>query len=129
MRWSTSCTSCPQPPRAEGAAEWPFAIEKSWLVTNLGVSVEFMQPVAVLLLTITVAALVGAGLAAIDLLVPAGWWPALVVTGAAASLLLLTLFFHPWLVIGVAIDVVLLYLVLVNGWDPFAAGAAHRSMA
>ena len=119
----------PQPPRAEGAAEWPFAIEKSWLVTNLGVTVEFMQPVAVLLLTITVAALVGAGLAAIDLLVPAGWWPALVVTGAAASLLLLTLFFHPWLVIGVAIDVALLYLVLVNGWDPFAAGAAHRSMA
>ena len=53
----------------------------------------------------------------------------LVVTGAAASLLLLSLFFHPWLVIGVAIDVVLLYLVLVTGWDPFAAGAAHRSMA
>ena len=28
-----------------------------------------------------------------------------------------------------AIDVVLLYLVLVNGWDPFAAEAAPRSMA
>ena len=119
----------PQPPRAEGAAEWPFAIEKSWLVTKLGVGVQVMQPVAVLLLTITVAALVGAGLAIIDLLVPSAWWPALVVTGAAASLLLLSLFFHPWLVIGVAIDVVLLYLVLVNGWDPFAAGAALRSMA
>jgi hypothetical protein len=119
----------PQPPRAEGAAEWPFAIEKSWLVTNLGVSVEVMQAVAVMLLTITVAALVGAGLAIIDLVVPSAWWPALVVTGAGASLLLLTLCFHPWLVIGVAIDVVLLYLVLVNGWDPFAAGGAPWSMA
>ena len=128
MRWSTSLHRAPTPARG-GSGEWPFAIEKSWLVTNLGVSVEVMRPVAVLLRTRVLAALVGAGLAAIDLLVPAGWWPALVVTGAAASLLLLTLFFHPWLVIGVAIDVALLYLVLVNGWDPFAAGAAHRSMA
>ena len=119
----------PAPPRAEGAAEWPFAIGESWPVTNLGVSVDVMRPVAYLLVTVILVALVGAGLAIIGLVVPSAWWPALVVTGAGASLLLLTLCFHPWLVIGVAIDVVLLYLVLVNGWDPFAAGAAQRSMA
>lgn len=119
----------PAPPHAEGAPEWPFAIERSWPVANLGVSLEVMRPVAYLLVAVVLVALVGAGLAIIDLVVPADWWPALVVTGAAASLLLLSLFFHPWLVIGVAIDVVLLYLVLVTGWDPFAAGAAHRSLA
>ncbi|HKO34648.1 MAG TPA: hypothetical protein VJY85_12960 [Candidatus Limnocylindria bacterium] len=106
----------PAPPRAEGAPEWPFAIEKSWLVNRLGVSAEAMRPVAYLLVTVAVVALAGAGLAAIDLVVPAGWLQALVVTGAAASLLMLSLFFHPWLVIGMAIDVVLLYLVLANGW-------------
>lgn len=119
----------PAPPHAEGAPEWPFAIEESWAVTHLGISADVVRPVAYLLVAVVLVALVGAGLAAVDLLVPAAWWPALVVTGAGASLLLLTLSFHPWLVIGVAIDVVLLYLVLVNGWDPFAANAAHRSMA
>ena len=88
-----------------------------------------MRPVAYLLVAVVVVAMIGAGLATIGWIVPASWWPALVVTGTASSLLVLVLFFHPWLVIGVAIDVVLLYLVLVNGWDPFAAGAAHRSMA
>ena len=122
----------PAPPRADGAPEWPFAIERSWLVTNLGVSVDVMRMLAFLLVAITVVALVGAGLATIDLLVPAAWWPALVVVGAAASSVLLILFFHPWLVLGMAIDVVLLYLVLVNGWDPFAAGTAqalHREVS
>ena len=115
----------PAPPRAEGAPEWPFAIERSWLVTNLGVSVDVMRVLAYLLVAITVVALVGAGLATIDLLVPAAWWPAMVVVGAAASSVLLILFFHPWLVLGMAIDVVLLYLVLVSGWDPLATGAAQ----
>ena len=115
----------PAPPRADGAPEWPFAIERSWLVTNLGVSAGVMRPLAYLLVAVTVVALVAAGLATIDLLVAAEWWPGLVVTGAAASLLLLILFFHPWLAIGMGIDVVLLFLVLVNGWDPLATGAAQ----
>ena len=119
----------PAPPHPEGAPEWPFAIEKSWPITNLGVGLDIMRPVAHVLAAVVLVSLVGAGLAIIDLVVPSAWWPALAVTGATASLLLLSLFFHPWLVVGVAIDVVLLYLVLVNGWDPFAAGAALRSMA
>jgi hypothetical protein len=28
---------------------------------------------------------------------------------------------------GVAIDAVLLYLVLINGWDPFAAVPSHAA--
>jgi len=119
----------PAPPRVEGTPDWPFAIEQSWLVARLGVPADVMRPMAYLLVAVVVVALVGAGLAAIDLLIPAAWWSSLVVTGAAASLLLLILFFHPWLVIGLAIDVVLIYVVVVNGWDPFAAGAAHRFMA
>jgi hypothetical protein len=115
----------PAPARAEGAPEWPFAIERSWLVVNLGVSMDVMRLLAYLLVAVTAVALVAGGLATIDLLVPASWWPGLVVAGTTASLVLLVLFFHPWLVVGMAIDVVLLYLVLVNGWDPFAAAAAQ----
>jgi hypothetical protein len=35
----------------------------------------------------------------------------------------LVLFFHPWLVLGMAIDLVLLWAVLVNGWEATAIGA------
>jgi hypothetical protein len=62
----------------------------------------------------------GFGLAAVAALVlaPAGVWTAGVVVGAIASLALLGLFFHPWLVLGVAIDLVLLYAVLAVRWVP-----------
>jgi hypothetical protein len=34
------------------------------------------------------------------------------------SLILLGVFFHPWLVIGIAIDVAILWVVGLNGWIP-----------
>jgi hypothetical protein len=40
------------------------------------------------------------------------------VVGAGASLAMLVLFFHPWLALGLAIDAVLLWAVLANGWRP-----------
>jgi hypothetical protein len=41
-----------------------------------------------------------------------------VVIGSIASLVLLVLFFHPWLVLGVAVDIVLLWTILVLRWAP-----------
>lgn len=39
----------------------------------------------------------------------------------SASVVTLALFFHPWIVLGLAIDAVLLYLLFAVGWSPFAA--------
>jgi hypothetical protein len=44
------------------------------------------------------------------------------VAGAATSLVTLLLFFHPWLVLGVLIDVVLLWSVIGAGWTPDRIG-------
>jgi hypothetical protein len=112
----------PTPPRTAGGPEWPFEMSRSWLVTNLNVSAELVRPIGVLLVVAAVVALVGAGLATARIIVPHEWWPALIVVGASSSLAMLALFFHPWLLIGVAIDAILLYLVFVAGWNP--AGAA-----
>ena len=38
--------------------------------------------------------------------------------GSLASIAVLTLFFSPWFLLGFAIDGVLLWAVLVNGWTP-----------
>jgi hypothetical protein len=115
----------PVPPRTAGGPEWPFEMSKSWLVTNVGLSADLVRPIGTLLVALVVIAMVGAGLATLRIVVPHEWWAALVVTGAVASLITLALFFHPWIVLGLAIDAGLLYLILVNGWDPFAASASR----
>lgn len=45
------------------------------------------------------------------------WVPAVAI-GAVASLALLLVYFQAWLVLGVAIDLVLLWAVLVADWSP-----------
>ena len=42
--------------------------------------------------------------------------------GAGSSLALLVLLFHPWLVIGVVIDLALLVVVLLARWAPDTPG-------
>jgi hypothetical protein len=117
----------PVPPQSAGGPEWPFEMSKSWLVTNVGFSADLVRPIGTVLVAITVVLLLGAGLATLRFVVPHEWWQALVLTGAVASLITLALFFHPWLLFGVAIDAALLYLVLINGWDPFAAVPLHAA--
>jgi len=39
-----------------------------------------------------------------------------IVVGSGASLVLLALFFHPWLVVGIALDAALLFAVLAADW-------------
>jgi len=110
-------------PATAGGPAWPFAFADSWLVTRLGLDGGSVRILGTALVLATVVLLVAAGLATMGWLVPAGWWTPLVVGGSVASLATLTLFFHPWLVLGFAIDVVLLWAVLVNGWEATAIGA------
>jgi hypothetical protein len=56
------------------------------------------------------------------ILLPAGSWTTGVTIGALASLVLLGLFFHPWLVLGIGIDLFLLWAVLVAAWSPAQVG-------
>ena len=41
-----------------------------------------------------------------------------VTIGGVVSIAVLVLFFHPWLLLGIAIDVVLLWAVNVANWAP-----------
>jgi hypothetical protein len=62
-----------------------------------------------------------AGLATVGVVVPSGWWPFLVAGSAATSVLLLALFFSPTLILGIAIDAVLAWVVLASAWSPAAS--------
>jgi hypothetical protein len=112
----------PAPPRTADGPEWPFAMSRSWLVTGLGIGPEVVRVLGAALIGLTLVTLLGAGLSAMGLLIPEGWWTQLAVSGAVASLAVLLLFFHPWLLLGVAIDLALLYLALVATWSPAELG-------
>jgi len=106
------------PAGGSGAAEWPFDMARSSLVTGTGLDVNLVHAIGVALICAVTVGFLLAGLATVGILVPAGWWPVLVGASAAASAVLLALFFSPSLVLGLATDIVLLWIVLATVWAP-----------
>lgn len=105
-------------PAAESGTEWPFDMAKSWAVTRAGVPQGTVRIVGIVLIAIVVAGSALAALSTVGVLVPAGWWQATVAVSAIASAALLVLVFAPQLVLGLAIDAVLLWLVVAGVWMP-----------
>ena len=107
----------PRPAATAGGPEWPFSLQQSWVLIRLRV-----QPatIHVLNLGLVGATFAGFALAAVAGLgvMPAALWSAGVTVGGLASLAVLVLTFHPWLALGVAIDLVMLGAVLIQGWTP-----------
>ena len=112
----------PAPSPGAGRPDWPFDMANSWLVTSLGMSPDLIRPLGTLLVVVVAVTLGAAGLATLGVLVPQEWWRTLVIAGAIVSAVTLAIFFHPWIVLGFVIDGVLLYFVVVQGWQPFGAG-------
>jgi hypothetical protein len=111
----------PPPAATAGGPAWPFELGRSWLLSPLGLSADMTRIVGIGLVALLV---IGFGIAALATLgvVPMTLWPGAVVVGAVASTALLVLFFHPWLVAGVGIDLALLWAALVVDWTPASLG-------
>jgi hypothetical protein len=107
----------PRPPVTAGGPAWPFDVGHSWILGPLGLDATTSRALAIALIAIILGGFALAGIAAIGI-APAGLWPAAVTIGGVASIAVLVLFFHPWLLLGVAIDVVLLWAVNVANWAP-----------
>jgi hypothetical protein len=104
----------PRPARPTGPT-WPFDLTQSWLLTPLGAPGDALRITGCALLAVILGAFTLAAMSALGLL-PATIWEWSTVIGATASLVMLAVFFHPWLAVGVAIDIVALWAVLVLGW-------------
>jgi len=107
----------PRPAAAVGGPPWPFDLTHSWFLSPLGVPPESLRVLGVALFALTLASFALAAIAAVGFL-PAAVWGWSTVIGAASSLTMLIVFFHPWLAVGIAIDVLALWTVLVLGWTP-----------
>jgi hypothetical protein len=119
--WIHTMYVMPQPKATAtttSGAQWAFELDHSRVLAPLGLAVSAQRTLGTLLVAGTVAGFSIAALATIPLIVPAAAWSALVVGSSVASLLLMGLFFHRGLVIGIAIDVVLLWVALASVWLP-----------
>jgi hypothetical protein len=86
-----------------------FTPDASWIV-----GANARRPVAYALMTVTVAAFALVGFAVWGLPLLSAVWPTLTIIASLASLVLLILYWHPRLVFGVAIDLVLIAVAVVR---------------
>ena len=84
----------------------PFDPNHSWALAALHVARRKAQAIGVSLSWLTALIFAGAGIA---LILQASLWVSIAVCGAALGLLVKTLFFHPWLILGVLIDIGILW--------------------
>lgn len=102
----------PEPDQKAGNLQWPFHLDRSWALSNLGLGQGAVRTVGLLLMIATIA---GFALAGFALLASLGWWSAAAIVGAAFSTALLGLYFHPLLVLGLAINAFVLSVAGL-GW-------------
>lgn len=111
----------PQPATAgqtAGGMDFPFDATKSWLVSAHILDLALVRPVVIGLVAVVVVGYSLAALATVGILVPASWWSVLVVVATSASAALMVVSLSPGLVLGIAIDLVLLWLAIVAAWSP-----------
>jgi sterol desaturase/sphingolipid hydroxylase (fatty acid hydroxylase superfamily) len=106
-----------RPPAKPGAPPWPFDLGRSWLLVRLAAPAGVARLLGLALVAATIGSFALGALATLGIL-PAGAWGATVTAGSIASLALLLIGFHPWLVAGVAIDLLLLWVAVVAAWTP-----------
>jgi hypothetical protein len=107
----------PRPPVTAGGPAWPFELERSWILRLLGLDAQSSRVLGIALVAATIGAFALAAVTAIGFGPDALWQP-MVTIGAIASLAVLGIYFNPWFVLGIAIDLVLLWGVLIAGWAP-----------
>lgn len=98
--------------------QYPFDASQSWLVSRQRVDVRSLKSIELALVVVTVIGYTLAAMATVGVLVPASAWSILVAGSTAASLMLLVIGLSPSLVIGIAIDAVLLWVVFASAWTP-----------
>ena len=107
----------PGDPAAKAGAFFTAA-NRSWLLPQLNLDGTAVQRIGIILVGLSTAGFVLAGVGILGVSGLAALWRPLAVLSAAVSLLLLGLFWHPWLPVGVLIDGGVLASMLLFSWPP-----------
>ena len=97
---------------------YPFDFARSWLLTRQGLELRLVSRIGIVLMVVTFGLSVLAALATAGVIVPTDWWAGLMVATAASSTLMLALFYSPSLILGFAINALMVALVVSGTWSP-----------
>jgi hypothetical protein len=89
---------------------------RSWLLPRLGLNATAVQWIGIILVVLSTLGFVLAGLGVLGLPGLSVVWRLVAMTSSVVSLLLLVLFWHPWIIVGVLIDIgILVGLLWIRG--------------
>ena len=91
-------------------------VTRSWLFQKLGLDPGFVRLVGIILVALSTLGFVLSGLGALGVPGLSEIWQAAAGLAAAFSLILLILFWHPWIIVGVLIDIGIVFLSLGGKW-------------
>lgn len=94
------------------------ASDRSWLLPQVGMNASTVQWIGIILVALSTLGFVLAGLGVFGVPGLTTVWRTVAVVSACISLLLLIAFWHPWLVVGVLIDIGILIALLWVKWPP-----------
>jgi len=89
---------------------------RSWLFQRINLDSGFVQNIGRILVFISIAGFILAGLGGLGVPGLSQIWHGVAGTTAIISLILLILFWHPWLILGVVINIGLVIFMLLNTW-------------
>ena len=101
----------PDDPRAKPGAFFT-ATERSWLLPKLGLNASAIRWIGIILVALSALGFVFAGLGIFGIAGLEMIWQTVAVVSACTSLVLLTLFWHPWLPVGILINLGILFALL-----------------
>ena len=89
---------------------------RSWLFQKIGSAPGFVRLVGIILVALSTLGFIFSGLGALGVPGLSDIWQAAAGLAAAFSLILLILFWHPWIIVGVLIDIGIGVLSLGGKW-------------
>ncbi len=94
------------------------AMERSWLLPQLGLNASIIQWISIILVVLSTLGFVLAGLGIFSVAGLSMVWRTIIVVSACVSLILLILFWHPWLPVGMLINIGTLIALVWAKWPP-----------
>jgi len=93
-------------------------INRSWLLSRIGLSPNLVKWFGISLVVLSTLGFLLAGLGFLGVPGLVAIWRGLATISSITSLLLLGAFWHPWLPVGVLLDLIFFVLIQVINWPP-----------
>jgi hypothetical protein len=91
---------------------WPTRLGQSWFLAHFKLEGTLMDKIFGLLWLASGLCIIAAAWGMLGLIIPNALSSSLAIYGATASLILLLLYFHPFFIIGILVDVTVLVVLL-----------------